>query len=196
MNARFDGRGYLADPRDPRATPPEELFIVPRDGGEARQLTTVGVSVRAIAWRPDSGALAFVADTHQRDEYSYDRADLFTVTLAGALARVTDDGFDHGAPAWTGKGDALVAIREQSLNQVLAAKQQHGSPTDLYRFAPGGGTPVNLTRRVGSASGRPAGQPRRPARLLHRGHGGHDAAVSACPCRADRSSRSPTAIAA
>ncbi len=159
MNARFDGRGYLADPRDARATPPEELFVVGRDGGEARQLTTMGVDVRAATWRPDSGALAFVADMHQRDEYSYDRADLFTVSLAGALTRVTDDGFDHGAPAWTAKGDAIVAIREQSLNQVLAAKQQHGSPTDLYRLAPTGGTPVNLTAEWDLLPGSPQASP-------------------------------------
>jgi dipeptidyl aminopeptidase/acylaminoacyl peptidase len=145
MNARFDGRGYLPDPRDPRATPPEELFVVARDGGEARQLTTLGVHVRGPAWRPDSGALAFVADTHQRDEYSYDRADLFTVTASGTLARLTDDGFDHSSPAWSSSGDALFALREQSLNQILAAKQAAGSPTDLYRFTLSGGTPRNLT---------------------------------------------------
>jgi Tol biopolymer transport system component len=130
MNARFDGRGYLPDPRDPRATPPEEVFVVSRDGGESRQLTTLGVHVRGVAWRPDSAALAFVADTHQRDEYSYDRADLFTITTAGTLARITDDGFDHSAPAWSTTGDAIFALREQSLNQILAAKQNAGSPTD------------------------------------------------------------------
>jgi dipeptidyl aminopeptidase/acylaminoacyl peptidase len=145
MNARFDGRGYLPDPRDPRATPPEEVFIVARDGGEARQLTSLGVNAQGLAWRPDSGALAFAANVYQRDEYTYERADLFTVDLAGAVTRITDDGFDHGAPAWTTSGDAIVAIREQSLNQVLASKQQHGSPTDLYRFAIAGGPPVNLT---------------------------------------------------
>jgi len=145
MNARFDGRGYLADPRDPRATPPEELFIVPREGGDARQLTTLGVTVRGVSWRPDSGALAFVADTHQRDEYTYDRADLFTVTTAGAVTRLTDDGFDHASPAWSAAGDAVFALREQSLNQVLAAKQAFGAPTDVYRFPVAGGPPQNLT---------------------------------------------------
>ena len=33
LNYRFDQRGYLPDPRDPDATPPEELFIVSRAGG-------------------------------------------------------------------------------------------------------------------------------------------------------------------
>jgi dipeptidyl aminopeptidase/acylaminoacyl peptidase len=145
MNARFDGRGYLADPRDPSATPPEELFIVSRDGGTPKQLTTMGVNVEGVAWRPDSTALAFAADTYQRDEYTYDRADLFTVDLSGAVTRVTDDGFDHGTPVWTASGDALIASRRQSLNQVLAARQAHGSPVDLYRFPLPRGTPVNLT---------------------------------------------------
>jgi len=145
MNARFDGRGYLPDPRDPRASPPEELFLVPLEGGTARQLTSLGVNVRGVAWRPDAGALAFVADTHQRDEYSYDRADLFTVTTSGAVTRLTDDGFDHASPAWSAAGDAVFALREQSLDQILAAKQAAGSPTDLYRFPIAGGAPQNLT---------------------------------------------------
>jgi dipeptidyl aminopeptidase/acylaminoacyl peptidase len=144
MNARFDGRGYLPDPRDPHATPPQELFVVSRDGGAPRQLTTQGVDVVLPSWRPDSRALVFTSNMTQRDEYVYERADIFTVDLEGRTSRVTDDGYDHGAPIWAADG-SIVALREQSLNQILAAKQTHGSPTDLYRFPAGGGTPVNLT---------------------------------------------------
>lgn len=144
MNARFDGRGYLPDPRDPHATPPQELFVVSRDGGAPRQLTTLGVDVVQPSWRPDSRALVFTSNMAQRDEHVYERADIFTVDLEGRTTRVTDDGFDHGAPIWTADG-SIVALREQSLNQILAAKQTHGSPTDLYRFPAGGGSPVNLT---------------------------------------------------
>ncbi|MGD9903500.1 MAG: prolyl oligopeptidase family serine peptidase [Vicinamibacterales bacterium] len=144
MNARFDGRGYLPDPRDPQATPPQELFVVGRDGGVPRQLTTLGVDVREPSWRADSRALVFTADLSQRDEYVYERADLFTVDLDARTTRLTDDGFDHGAPIWAADG-SIVALREQSLNQILAARQTHGSATDLYRFPAGGGAPVNLT---------------------------------------------------
>lgn len=144
MNARFDGRGYLPDPRDPHATPPQELFVVSRDGGAPRQLTTQGVDVVQPSWRPDSRALVFTSNMAQRDEHVYEHADIFTVDLEGRTTRVTDDGFDHGAPIWTADG-SIVALREQSLNQILAAKQTHGSPTDLYRFPAGGGSPVNLT---------------------------------------------------
>jgi len=144
MNARFDGRGYLPDPRDPQATPPQELFVVSRDGGVPRQLTTQDVDVVQPSWRPDSRALVFTSNLAQRDEHVYERADIFTVDLDGRTTRVTDDGFDHGAPIWAADG-SIVALRKQSLNQILAAKQAHGSPTDLYRFPAGGGAPVNLT---------------------------------------------------
>ena len=144
MNARFDGRGYLADPRDPHATPPQELFVVPREGGDPRQLTTQGVNVQSPSWRPDSRALVFTANTFERDEYVYERADIFTVELEGPVRRVTDDGFDHSAAVWAADG-SIVAVREQSLNQIIAASQTFGSPTDLYRFPADGGTPVNLT---------------------------------------------------
>ena len=117
---------------------------MPRDGGAPRQLTRPGVDVQTPSWRPDSRALVFTANMFQRDEYVYERSDIFTVDLDGQTTRVTDDGFDHSAPIWAADG-SIVAVREQSLNQILAAKQAFGSPTDLYRFPSGGGTPVNLT---------------------------------------------------
>ncbi len=77
MNYRFDGRGYLPDPRDGSATPSREIYLVPRDGGKAEQFTSVGVDVQEFAWRPDSKAIAFIANAHQRDEYVYDRSDVW-----------------------------------------------------------------------------------------------------------------------
>ena len=49
MNARFDQRGYLPDPRDSTATPPAELYVVPRAGGVLRQLTRLGIDVQGEA---------------------------------------------------------------------------------------------------------------------------------------------------
>src|SRR5260370_4235196 len=89
LNYRFDQRGYLPDPRDPQATPPEELFIVTREGGEPRQITRVGVNVSGVTWRADGGALAFVANEFERDEYVYRHPDLWTVTPAGPTTRPT-----------------------------------------------------------------------------------------------------------
>jgi len=156
---RFDQRGYLPDPRDPNATPPEELFIVPRDGGDPKQLTRLTVNVNGATWRPDSGALAFVANEHQRDEYTYGRADLWTVTLDGTTKRITNDGYDHSSPAWSPDGRTIAVRRQQGLSAVIAARQNHGAPTDVATFAADGGRPTNLTTDWDLLPGPPAFSP-------------------------------------
>ena len=145
MNVRSDGRGYLPDPRDPAATPPMELYLVAREGGVPKQLTHLGVDAIAPVWRPDSGALALAADSHQRDEYSYERADLWTVDLQGNIKRLTDDGYEHDSPAWSPDGRWLVFRRRQGLSQVIQSRQNHGAAVDLYRIAAEGGALTNLT---------------------------------------------------
>jgi len=133
MSARFDQRGYLSDPRDSSATPPAELYVVPRTGGVARAITHFGVDVQDVSWSPDSRSLALVANLHQRDEYTYERSDLFVVDLQGSVKRYTDDGYDHSAPAWSPDGRSLVVRREQGLSAVIGAKLTHGAPIDLFR---------------------------------------------------------------
>ena len=121
MNYRFNGRGYLRDPRDPDATPPAELYIVSRDGGAPRQLTSLGVNVSSVTWRPDSGALAFSADTHQRNEHNYGRSDLWVVDLDGETTRLTDDRYASSQPTWSPDGQFLVFRRQAGLNLVIEA---------------------------------------------------------------------------
>lgn len=142
MNFRFDGRGYLPDPK---STPSQELFLLPRQGGEARQLTTLGVNVESIAWSPDSKSLAFVANMLLRDEHTYERADLFTVTIEAKLNRLTDDNHHHRSPAWSPDGKTIAVLREQSLNLILANKRSQGSPQDIYSIPSTGGPVTNLT---------------------------------------------------
>jgi len=145
MNIRYDGRGYLRDPRDPAATPPRELYVVPREGGVPKQLTTLGVNVQTPAWSPDSGVLAFTADSHQRDEYSYERPDVWSASLDGKVRRLTDDGYEYSSPAWTPDGASLIFRRQQGLSQVIQARQNHGAAVDLYRMPAAGGPMTNLT---------------------------------------------------
>jgi dipeptidyl aminopeptidase/acylaminoacyl peptidase len=145
MSYRFDRRGYLGDPRDPRATPPRELYVVARNGGTAKQLTQLGVNVEGVAWRPDGRALAFTADTHQRDEYTYERADLWIVDMSGRVKRLTDDGYHYSSPAWSPDGQTLVVRGYRGLDEVIAARQDRGSPIDLFLIPASGGQPLNLT---------------------------------------------------
>ncbi len=159
MKARADGRGYLPDPRDPEASPAEELFIVSRDGGTPKQLTSLGVGVRAAAWRPDSRALAFIANSHQRDEYLYERADLWTVTASGQIQRLTDDGYDHETPTWSPDGRWLFFRRSLGLSKIIESKQSYGAPSDLFRIAAGGGAMINLTESWDLRPGEPMVSP-------------------------------------
>ncbi len=142
MNIRADGRGYLPDPR---TSPAQELFLLPRQGGEAKQLTTLGVNIEQPAWAPDSNSLTFVANMHQRDEHTYERADLFTVTNEAKLTRLTNDNHHYRAPVFSPNGKTIAVLREQSLNLILANKQTQGSPTDIYTIPAAGGPLTNLT---------------------------------------------------
>jgi dipeptidyl aminopeptidase/acylaminoacyl peptidase len=149
VNYRFDGRGYLPNPNDPEKTPPVEIYVVAREGGAARQVTKMGVDVTGFAWKPDSSAFVFTANTHQRDETMYERADLWTSDLQGALPnepkRLTDDGFEYSSPAWSPDGQNLVFRRQQGLSDVISKKQDHGAAIDIYRMPAAGGTMKNLT---------------------------------------------------
>lgn len=156
VNYRFDGRGYLPNPNDPEKTPPVEIYVVAREGGTARQITKVGVDVTGFAWKPDSSALAFTADTHQRDESSYERADLWLTDLQGQTRRLTDDGFEYDSPSWSPDGQNLIFRRRQSLNDVIARHQDHGAAVDIYRMPAAGGTMKNLTPDFDLIPGAPA----------------------------------------
>jgi dipeptidyl aminopeptidase/acylaminoacyl peptidase len=142
MNYRSDGRGYLPDPS---TAAPNELYLVARAGGVPRQATKLGVDVQSVAWRPDSKALVIAANAYQRDENQYERSDLWVVSPDGAIKRLTDDGFNHIAPVWSPDGKSIFFLRSQSLTQVIAAKQNFGSPVDLYRMPAEGGAMQNLT---------------------------------------------------
>jgi dipeptidyl aminopeptidase/acylaminoacyl peptidase len=145
MNYRFDRRGYLPDPRNPHATPPRELFLLPAQGGEASQLTELGVNVSGVAWSPDGSALAFSADMDQRNEISYERADLWVVTTGGEVTRLTDDEFNYGNPVWSPDGRSVVVRGGPGLDVVIREGWDHGAPSDLFLVSVGGGAPENLT---------------------------------------------------
>src|SRR5262249_49544763 len=93
----------------------------------------------------DSGALVIEADSHQREEFSYERSDLWVVTTGGEIKRLTDDGYNHSSPSFSPDGRSILFRRQQSLNSVIAAKQNHGGAVDVYRMPAEGGEMNNLT---------------------------------------------------
>jgi dipeptidyl aminopeptidase/acylaminoacyl peptidase len=159
MGYRYDQRGYLPDPRDPWSTPPAQIFVVPREGGEPRKLTDLDVDVRAPAWRPDGEALAFVADTHERDEHTYERSDLWVVTLDGTLTRLTDDEMDYSAVSWSPDGRRIVVRGATGLDVVIRERWGHGAPVDLWVFSADGSERTNLTADFDLIPGEPRWSP-------------------------------------
>lgn len=157
MNYRFDRRGYLTDPRDPWATPPREVLLLPAAEGEPRQLTELGVNASGLAWSPDGSRIAFTADAHQRDEHSYERADLWVVTVEGTVTRLTDDEYNYSGPAWSADGREIVVRGNEGLDVIIREGRDRGAPSDLFVFAAGTGERVrNLTEDWDLIPGGPA----------------------------------------
>ena len=146
MNYRFDRRGYLPDPRDPWATPPREIFLLLAEGGEPRQLTELGFDASGLAWSPDGTRIAFTADAHQRDEHSYERSDLWTVTVDGTVTRLTDDEYNYSGPEWSPGGGEIVARGNEGLDVIIREARDRGASSELFVFDAATGDRVrNLT---------------------------------------------------
>ncbi len=138
LQFRYDGRGYLPDPEDPHESPPLELYLASTadlEGATHRRLTCFGFDVQAIAWSPDADKLVLAADSHQRDEYVYERSDLWLIEREATSCeakRLTDDGFAHESPVFSPDGRRIAFLREKGLSLLIQEKAGRGAPVDVY----------------------------------------------------------------
>lgn len=131
---------------DPRARPTAEIFLAPAGGtGEERRLTNLGLRAADVRWSPDGRTLLFTADESVKDELAYARPDLFTVTVDGALTRLTDDGYVYSDADFSPDGRWISYVRSFGLDMIIEGKLDHGGPQDLYVRPAAGGEEVNLT---------------------------------------------------
>jgi len=149
--AQFDWMYFQRDGRevpvpDPRSLPTEEIAIAPTDeSSEPRLITDLGLRPSGLAWHPDGTMLVFVADSHFRDEMTYGRSDLWTVTVEGEVTRLTDDGYTYGSTAFSPDGRFISFIRGFGTDMIIEQGLDHGGPRDLYIRPVDGGEPINLT---------------------------------------------------
>jgi dipeptidyl aminopeptidase/acylaminoacyl peptidase len=165
LQFRFDGRGYLPDPTDPHESPPLELYLARTDdleGAEHRRLTCFGFDVKAIAWSPDAEKLVFVADSHQRDEYVYERRDLWLIERNAdncQAKRLTDDGFAYESPVFSPDGRRIAFLREKGLSLLIQERSDRGAPVDVYAMDLESGKIWNVTASWDLRPGPPSFSP-------------------------------------
>ncbi len=130
---------------DPRARPSAQIWIQSSQGGEPRVLLDLDLRPGGLAWHPDGKLLAFVADSHWRDELKYERPDLWTVTLDGKVTRLTDDLYVYSDVNFSPDGKYLCYTRSYGTDMIIEQKLNHGGPRDMVVRPLEGGEPVNLT---------------------------------------------------
>jgi len=154
-----DRQGYLPDPQDPHASPPSEIYIMPRNGGDIKQLTNLEMRAGNIAWNTEGTALVFTVDAHWRDEYTYEMTDLWTVTVDGNVSRLTEDGYVYRNPSYSPDGRFIAFTRSMGLNMILDKKMSRGSESDLFIMPAEGGEFINLTETWNLTPGSPVWSP-------------------------------------
>jgi dipeptidyl aminopeptidase/acylaminoacyl peptidase len=101
LKYKFDGEGFWDGKR-------RQIFVVPRDGGERRQLTDGDWDSVQPAVSPDGSQLAFVSN-RTVDRESHSKTDVWVREIAsGELRQVTDSDGSYGTPAWSPDGDRLI----------------------------------------------------------------------------------------
>ena len=132
--------------RDPEISPPQEIFLSPSVGGEARALTALGLRPTGVQWKRDGSGLLFSADSTYRNERVYGRTDAWTVTTSGQLRRLTpNNDYDYNNAQLSPDGLWVLCTRQLTTDVVIARTLDHGGATDLVVIPVEGGEERVLT---------------------------------------------------
>ena len=97
-----DGRGIL----EPTFS---HVFIVPSDGGSARQLTSGHFNHSGqLSWGANSEKVFFSANRHPEWEYQTTEADIFSVNLAGEIEQITNAPGIESSPLVSPNGEYIA----------------------------------------------------------------------------------------
>ncbi len=136
----------LPNRADPQVSPPQEIFVTPTGGAE-RQLTHLGLRPAGANWNPAGTMLAFTADSSYRNEMVYGRSDVWTVTVEGAVKKLTSNpAFSYAGAQYSPDGAWILTTRSTPTDWVIAKKMDNGGPVDVVLVPANGGSEVNLTQ--------------------------------------------------
>src|SRR5919109_1648017 len=121
---RQDGQRFPLPDRLLRA--PTEIFLEPVAGGEARQLTRLGLQPGNVIWSPDATAIVFTANEALRTELPYGSSSIYRVTRDGQLTRLTNDGYNYGDLSFSPDGKWLAYTRSFGTDMIMEQKLNHG----------------------------------------------------------------------
>ena len=139
-----------------------QIFVIPADGGEARQITRVEEAAENPAWAPDGKTVLFSSMVHRgekvedsdvkiirRIRYKYDgkgffqgkRLHLFTASAKGGKTKqITDGEYDVDAAAWSPDSKQIAFITNMDMDadlvtykNIYVTTAEGGEPTQIWR---------------------------------------------------------------
>jgi len=143
MRFQTDGQDYPTP--DPRLRPAAEITIAAVEGGMAKTITSLGMRPANVAWHPNGSVIAFTADEGWKNEQGYEHPDIYTVTTAGNVTRLTTDGYMWSSLAYSPDGRSLLAERTFGTDMIIKQRLNHGGSDDLILKSTAGGADINLT---------------------------------------------------
>jgi dipeptidyl aminopeptidase/acylaminoacyl peptidase len=147
MDFHRDGAAFpTPNTKDPDVSPPQEIFLTEGTGGQQRMLTKLGLRPSGVQWLPDGSALIFSADSGYRNELSYGRTDIWSVTTSGQLRRLTpEDSYDYNGARLSPDGKWIMYTRQLTRDHVILKKLDHGGAVDIAVMPATGGPERVLT---------------------------------------------------
>ncbi len=114
-----DGRGIL----DPAFT---HIFIVPAEGGTARQLTSGNYHHNGtLSWTPDGERIFFSANRSDNWELESRESNIYSVSMAGTIEQITDQPGVETAPLISPNGRLIAYGKSDNLKLAYRNRYLH-----------------------------------------------------------------------
>ena len=133
---RSDGAGFLK-------TGYRQIFVIPADGGSARQITSGGYTYAGpLSWSNDGAKIFFSSNLREAWQYSPGESDIYTIEVAsGVIEQLTDRVGPDDRPRLSHNGKLLAYLGNDD------RKMGH-NPRDLYIMDLSSGKIVSLTQNL------------------------------------------------